>query len=287
MRTTSIRYRSPRDSNQGKAYSFAIFGEKTSLEDVVLPVARRRQADFYLPSGEISDTLLYRMAKDADADGRPLVVFTLSDCDPAGWQMPISIARKFQALRDLRFNDLRFEVVPVALTIDQVRELALPSTPLKETERRAEPWREAFGVEQTEIDALATLQPDVLREIVDRAFDPYFDNTLEERVDEAQEEWTRQAEEAIRDQIDHERLEALRVEAAGRFAEMESAIADINEQLRLAAGDHFELPEIEVPEPEVDEDAPRQALVSFDHGWVAATRALIRRKTYESGGVQS
>ena len=82
------------------------------------------------------------------------------------------------------FPKLRFEVVPVALNVDQVRELALPSTPLKETEKRADRWREAFGVEQTEIDALATLQPDTLREIVERAFDPYFDDTLEDRVSE-------------------------------------------------------------------------------------------------------
>ena len=70
----------------------------------------------------------------------------------------------------------------MALTVEQVRDLDLPSTPLKETEKRADRWREAFGVEQTEIDALATLRPDALREIVDRAFDPYFDRTLKARV---------------------------------------------------------------------------------------------------------
>ena len=78
------------------------------------------QADLYLPSGEISDTLIYRIAKDANDDGRPLVLFTLADCDPSGWQMAVSIARKLQAFRDLLFPDLRFEVVPVALNPDQV-----------------------------------------------------------------------------------------------------------------------------------------------------------------------
>ena len=168
-----------------QAYQFAIFGEKGSLEEVLLPLAIEYEADLYLPSGEISNSLLYRMAKDAAEDGRPLVVFTVSDCDPAGWQMPVSIGRKLQALRDLLFPDLQFEVVPVALTVEQVRELGLPSTPLKETEKRADRWRAAFGIEQTEIDALATLRPDVLREIVDRAFDPYFDQTLRERVSDA------------------------------------------------------------------------------------------------------
>jgi hypothetical protein len=267
-----------------QAYQFVIFGEKASLEDVVLPVARLRQADSYLNTGEISDTRLYEIARDGAADGRPLVVFTLTDCDPAGYQMSVSIGRKLQALRDLFFPKLQFEVVPVALTVEQVRELRLPSTPLKETEKRADRWREAFGVEQTEIDALATLRPDVLREILDRAFDPYWDSTLNERVARAKEEWDEQAAEALREQIDAERLDALRAEAAGKLSDLQDAIDNINERLRLAAADHFTLPVIEVPEPEIDEDAPRQALVSFDDAWVAATRALIQRKAYGNGG---
>jgi hypothetical protein len=79
-------------------YALTIFGEKTSLEEVLLPIARRFQADLYLPSGEISDTLLYRMAKDGAEDGRAMIVFILADCDPAGRQMAVSIGRKLQAL---------------------------------------------------------------------------------------------------------------------------------------------------------------------------------------------
>jgi len=262
-----------------QAFSFAIFGEKTSLEEVVVPIARRRQADLYLPSGEISDTLLHAMAKDAAEDGRPFVIFTLADCDPAGHQMSVSIGRKLQAFRDLRFPDLKFEVVPVALTVEQVSELGLPSTPLKETEKRADRWREAFGVEQTEIDSLATLQPSVLREILDRAFDPYWDDTLDDRVEAAEAAWQTQAEEALAAQIDQDALEMLREEAAEKLGELQDAIADINE----AGGDRFTLPPIEVPQPEVDDDSERLALVSFDDDWVAATRALIRRKAYEAG----
>jgi hypothetical protein len=236
----------------------------------------------YLPTGEISDTLLYRIAHDGNDDGRPMVVFCLADCDPAGHQMPVSIGRKLQAFRDLLFPKLRFEVVPVALSVEQVRELGLPSTPLKETEKRADRWREAFGVEQTEIDALATLRPDVLREILERAFDPYFDRTLERRVSLAQTEWNQRAEEALQGQIDQEALEELRAEAADRLAELDDAITDLNQRLRFAADD-FILPEIEVPQPEA-QDAARQALVSFDDDWVATTRALIARKQYGIGG---
>jgi hypothetical protein len=106
-----------------QAFHFVIFGEKSSLEDVLLPIAQENEADLYLPTGEISDTLVYQIAKDANEDGRPLVLFTAADCDPAGRQMPVSIARKLQAFRDLFFPNLRFEVVPVALTPEQVRSI--------------------------------------------------------------------------------------------------------------------------------------------------------------------
>jgi hypothetical protein len=62
-----------------QAFHFVIFGEKSSLEDIVAPIAASYETDLYLPTGEISDTLVYQIAKDAAEDGRPLVMFTLSD----------------------------------------------------------------------------------------------------------------------------------------------------------------------------------------------------------------
>ena len=174
--------------------------------------------------------------------------------------MPVSIGRKLQALHDLLFPDLRFEVVPAALTVEQVRDLNLPSTPLKETEKRASRWREAFGVEQTEIDALATLRPDDLREIVDRAFDPYFDRTLKARVDTAEEEWLAAAK-AGNVATDRRRY-SFRSPRGGATG-WKSCVRRLTASMSSFAGgrDHVTLPEIEVPEPETDNEAQRRALV--------------------------
>jgi hypothetical protein len=264
-----------------QAYHFAIFGEKSSLEDVVLPIAEQFEADLYLPTGEISDTLVYQIAKEASDDGRPLVMFTLSDCDPAGHQMPVSIARKLQAFRDLFFHDLQFEVVRVALTPEQVRSEELPSTPLKATEKRANRWREEFGIDQTEIDALTTpSKRPVLQRIIRQAFKPYIDPTLNRRVAEAKAEWDTAAREAIEEQIDTDRLARIRDEAATRLEELREQIDQINAQLDLVAGEHFTLPSIDVPEPEIELNPERHALVSFDDDWVSASQALIRHKAY-------
>lgn len=195
--------------------------------------------------------------------------------------MAVSIGRKLQAFRDLRFPEFNFEVVPVALTVEQVRDLGLPSTPLKETERRADKWREAFGVEQTEIDALATLQPRVLDEIVTDAIAPYYDDSLASRVSSARSEWKAAAQQTLEDQIDGDTLAVIRDHAAERLAELEAEIDTINQQLRMATAGHIELPAVDIPAPKIDEKHARRAyLISSAWPWAEATRALIARKTY-------
>ena len=139
-------------------YRLAVIGEKSSLEPVLGPVAEEYDADLYLPAGEISDTILHHMASRTAAEERPLVVFYFADCDPSGWQMGISVARKLQALSEL-LGPFGFEVHRVALTPDQVRALRLPSTPLKATEKHAAKWEMRTGTKQTEIDAAIALRP--------------------------------------------------------------------------------------------------------------------------------
>jgi hypothetical protein len=248
---------------------------------VVKPIAMQFEADLYLPTGEISNTLVYQIAKEANDDGRPMVLFTLSDCDPAGHQMPVSIARKLQAFADLFFPDLHFEVVRVALTPEQVEAEGLPSSPLKEGEKRASRWRAAFGIDQTEIDALTTpTKSRILQRLLRQAFKPYIDSTLSERVADAKTEWDVAAQEALEEQIDADHLARIRDEATAKLDELREQIDQINDQLNLVAGEHFELPPIEVPESEVELDSERQALVSFDDDFVSASQALIKHKSY-------
>ena len=244
------------------------------------PLAAWYDADLYLPTGEITDTLLYEMAKDGAADGRPMQVFPLSDCAPAGWQMPISIARKLQALRDLHFPRLEFAVWPVGLTHDQVRRLRLPSTPLKETERRADRWRQAFGVEQTEIDALAPLQPAVLSEIVQAAIRPFYDAGLAARISQAEAEWSKAAQAALAEHSDGGQLAAVRAQAAAKLAELEEEIDALNQALEQTVPDDIPLPPIVIPDADVRSELHGKPLVSSDDDWWTATRALIDRKRY-------
>jgi hypothetical protein len=261
-------------------YHLVIYGEKTSLADVLTPLCDRYDADLYLPSGEISDTLLYQMAKVGADDGRPMVLLVLADFDPSGNQMAVSIGRKLQAFRDLHFRDLEFELRPVALTEEQVREFDLPSTPLKETERRADGWRAAHGgLEQTEIDALATLKPHVLTEIVRDAITPFYDSTLASRTWEAKDEWEDYAQATLDQLINTDLLSQLREQALDKLAGIQAEIASINETLRATTSTlGIELPMPIAPDPELPDRDIGKPLVSSAWSWADQTRALIARK---------
>jgi hypothetical protein len=258
-----------------------MIGEKSSLADVLAPAAQAHDADLYLPTGEMSDTLVYRIARTAAADRRPLVVLYFADCDPAGWQMPVSVGRKLQAFREL-LGGFEFELHRVALTPDQVREYGLPSTPLKDTEKRGDKWRDQMGVEQTEIDALASLRPDLLRQIARDALAPFYDYELGGRVARARSEWISEALEIINRDVDAERLARIRAEASRKLAEMRAQIAELNDQLRIDASD-FDLPEIIIPGPDLNgRETPGPLLDSW---WPFAEqcRALIDSKAYRNG----
>jgi hypothetical protein len=285
-------------------YFFVFFGEKSSLDGVLRPIARQYGANMYLCSGEISDTLIYQMARDADADGRPLVVFTFSDFDPSGRQMPVSIARKLQALRDLEFPELEAQVVPVSLTLEQVLAQRLPTTPVKQGDKRKERWETAFGQPlrdaglvpddrpaQVEIDALAALRPQVLTDLTHAAIAPFWDTTLETRTEEARERWEDEALAAIQDQADPQELADVEGEAATAAAYLNRALAVFNAlQERLSRADkrlddlvaEIDLPDPpEAPEPEVD--GTENPFVDVGWSYTKATDALKAHKGYGRG----
>jgi hypothetical protein len=279
-------------------YKLVIFGEKSSLEPILAPVAATFEADLYLPTGEISDTMMYQMARVGAEDGRPMVVMCFSDADPAGWQMPISIARKLQAFQAwgdmdvptenspgqqttvIPFGDLRFEVYQAAVLPDQVREYGLPSSPLKDTEKRADRWRDAMGIDQTEVDALTTpAMADTLREIARNAVAPFYDLTLARRVGEARDAWVREAARLATEQIGAEQLGRIRAAAAEQLASIREQVDALQQAMRIDTTG-LQLPRPVIPDAHVN-GAPRPPLL-VDSTWTFADqcRRLIDRKHY-------
>jgi hypothetical protein len=267
-------------------YHLAIVGEKSSLEPVLGSIASAYGADLFLATGDLSNTMVYRLAKAADTDGRPLEVFYFSDCDPAGYHMSIVLAHKLSAFKISHFPELEFRLWPVALTPEQVRaHPELPSTPLKDCEQRADRWREAFGVDQTEIDAVATLNPDLLSSIAAEAISPFHDGTLDARVSRAKRAWVAEAQQILDQHISdgYGDMEALRDQVAEQLADKAEEMHNLIASIDVNIGDDIDWPDIEIPEHRLPDDPAQGREPLCDSSWPLAERIdrLRAAKRYE------
>ena len=126
-------------------------------------------------------------------------------------------------------------------------------------EQRADRWREAWGVEQTEIDALATLRPDALAEILEDALAPFYDQTLARRVDQASREWQSSAQRIINAQFDRAQFDQRWQHVAGRLATIQSELDDLSQWVEEGVATTV-LPEVVIPKATVDKATHGKAL---------------------------
>jgi hypothetical protein len=293
-------------------FCFAVFGEKSSLSEVLVPFAARHGADLFIAIGELSESRAYQMARDAARDGRKLIVFTFSDFDPSGMQMPVSIAVKLMAHRELQFPTFEFAVVPVALTLEDVIRLRLPTAMVEKKDKRTGMWQATFapplieaglltqaevdqgGLAQVEIDALGAINPTELNRMAEAAIAPYLDPTLAQRADAAKDAWLREAQTALDRGVDRTRLDKLsRAEqrdarsfnrllcslqrAKGRIDSGEAAMRVLAEAVGLPP-----IPKLLDPDGERSETA--KPLVDSDWGYLGMVEAMKARKKYEDEG---
>jgi hypothetical protein len=272
-----------RDFTALQSYRIVLIGEKVSLRDILLPIAQEVRGELLLPTGEASDSMVAELAQRAESDGRPAVVLYFSDFDPAGHQMAVSVSRKLQALRDLLHPELDIQLHPVALTLEQVRRLQLPSTPLKDTERRADRWRLMTGHEQTEIDALIALDPAALREIACDAVRPFFDWTLEHRTRQSAQDWMRQAAELLEAHPAYQQARRQIESALERVREAVDQLHAIQDTAQNTLECDIEPPDIVLPEPRPSVPTP-EPLFSTQQDYYTASHKLIAHKALQTTG---
>jgi hypothetical protein len=161
-------------------YHVEIWCEKSTMNDVLMPLGERYGINVVTASGELSLTRCVELVARAEESQRPVRVLYLSDFDPAGASMPVAVARKIEfAIGD---RDLDIQVRPIFLTHDQCIEYELPRTPIKETEKRAARFEERFGEGATELDALEALHPGELERILTREIGRYHDADLYDHI---------------------------------------------------------------------------------------------------------
>ncbi len=159
-------------------YMLECWCEKSTVNDVLEPVCKQFGMNLVTGLGELSITSVYLLAQRIIESSKPTRIFYISDFDPAGECMPVSVGRKIEYfVSDLRAEGYEVDVklIPLLLTSDQCVQYKLPRTPIKETEARKEGFETRHGVGATELDAMEALHPGEMRRIIEKAVSPYFD----------------------------------------------------------------------------------------------------------------
>jgi hypothetical protein len=165
-------------------YQIELWCEKTTMNDILVDIARTYGLNVVTGSGEISLTACQRLVRRAECSGRKVRILYVTDFDPAGQSIPLACARKIEYVIRKGELDLDVQVRAVALTYEQCQHYRLPRTPMKETELRAAAFEGRYGEGATELDALEALHPGELRKILVKEVERYYDSDLDDLVED-------------------------------------------------------------------------------------------------------
>jgi len=156
--------------------------EKSTMDDVLVPLCRDLHANLLSGSGFTSITTIIALLRRAERHGKPAHVLHVADFDPAGVTLAVAVARQAEFWREKLGITAELTIEQVALTAEQVAAYRLPRIPIKKGDTRGANFEARNGEGAVELDALEALHPGVLAETVRHAANPYVDLDLRARL---------------------------------------------------------------------------------------------------------
>jgi hypothetical protein len=256
------------DGDAIQDYIVEVWIEKSTQNDWLIPLCRRRGVNLVVGIGEQSEIRSRQLALRSAKYGAPVRILYLSDFDPGGRSMPKAVARKVEFTIAKFELDVDLQLIPLALTPDQCREYRLPRIPIKDTERRKNKFEQTFGVGATELDAMEALHPGELARLLEAEIDNWLDPDLKRRVRRAFSNISLSLRK-IEQGICKEHAEKIE-ELSGRFDEIKTELEEWAEEASdlwqdIAAEMEEQLPDlsdVEVPRSQAPGETDR--FVLFD-----------------------
>lgn len=124
----------PTDHDQ--PFHLELISEKSTMDDVLVPLCADLRINYAPATGFQSITGAVALLKRLRQAHKPGVVFYVSDFDPAGSFMPPAASRQVEFWLPTFAPGLDVLLLPVVLTLEQVRHYRLPAVPIKETDHR-------------------------------------------------------------------------------------------------------------------------------------------------------
>ena len=179
IRAAKTSYRSDRWKEQ--EYYVEVLVEKDALAGILEPVAKEYHVRLLADKGYPSISSMYDLAGriEKKQSEKKCVILYMGDHDPSGRDMVNNITRQMDLL------GINVEVDHIALTQDQILQYRLPVQYAKESDSRYEKFKEEFGPNSCELDAL---EPGVLRGILEANIKRYLDEDLYKQAIKKEEE---------------------------------------------------------------------------------------------------
>jgi hypothetical protein len=260
----SLSYSAP---TIGQRYHVEIWAEKSTMNDILLPLGTEYGINVVTFGGESSATACKDLVIRAIESGKPVRILHVTDFDPAGHDtMPVAAAVKIDFFAKKSGHDLDIRFEHVVLTPEQCAEYDLPRTPIKETEKRAKKFEARYGRGATELDALEALHPGALREILIGHIERFYDAELESNLAEAEEDFASEIDDAEEGVIQHYREEQIPA-LDSRIADIQRIYDEVHQPARAAYNAAVD------PARDAYDEAVRQAAMIRDSAIARAREA--------------
>jgi len=172
-------------SDSLQPYHLEVWVEKSTMDDVLIPLCRQYGVNLVTGVGFMSITSVIDLLKRINETGKPGRIFYISDFDPAGARMPTSVARQIEYWLADYAAKADVKLSHIVLTKEQVERYRLPRIPIKDSDKRKANFEDRYGEGAVELDALEALHPGELASIVEENILRFWDSELEEKLAEA------------------------------------------------------------------------------------------------------
>ena len=263
------------NAQNAQPYHLEVWCEKSTMNDVLIPICDRYGANLVTALGQVSLTQCMDAVKRACKAKKPTRIFYISDFDPAGASMPVAAARKIEWCVSEGEDNADIQLQQIGLTQDQCIKYQLPRTPIKDSDKSKTKFEDRYGSGATELDALEALHPGELKRIVENALEPFYDHDIAEDL----RAFTKEVYTDIYNNVYNSIVDQVSSEADALFAEIE----DDAERIKRMVEPHTAalqtkvqklnglLSEIQI-DVDVNTEPPRSGIVADSDGWMFDSR---------------
>lgn len=151
------------DRMEGQNTYIEVWVEKDALSGVLKRVTEKYGIPIVVNRGYSSATAMHDAHQRFEQHEEQYTkVIYIGDFDPSGQDMIRDIAERINEFSGHNYN---FDIIPIALTWEQIQQYTPPPNPAKITDPRAKEYIKKHGATSWEVDAL---RPDVLNDILDK-----------------------------------------------------------------------------------------------------------------------